>query len=247
MLCQSYENFELLVVDDSSDGCAKGVCEEFNDERVEYLRNQYTKGACGSRNTGIARARGIYYAGLDDDDVFYRDRLSVLLGVYRRSYAFVCSNIVRIGDAERRSLYRGDLQIGLKEILWSNCVGNQILSELSKVRFVGGFNERLEAGQDRDLWVRMIERWGKGLRISSCLYGLDVDHGRSRISERIPVARRERDFLRIHGHKLTPAQRIIEHARIRKHNGEPHTLGALSALRFPGTWEFLYKRKTRLW
>ena len=242
VLSQSYHDIELLVVDDSPDGTALAVCEQFHDGRIRYLKNDHMKGACGSRNTGIYHAKGVFYAGLDDDDFFHRERIRVLQLAYRKEYSFVASNTEEMRDGGRSPLFRGERIITMEDILWANCVGNQIFSELHKVKAVGGFNEYLTAGQDRDLWVRMIENWGKALRVAPSLYGMDVSHGGDRITTTADTARREKDFVTIHRDKLTVAQRLVSQARIEKYNGRPYLLPTIGALCFPSSWAFFVKR-----
>ena len=246
-LHQTYQNIEVIVVDDSTGGEGIRVCHTIRDSRVRAYRNRRTKGACGSRNTGIDLARGTFYTGLDDDDYFHQERIEVLLSVYRRSLSFVASNILELRDGAVAARFRDETVIHLTDILWGNCVGNQIFSELYKVREVGAFDEDLEAGQDFDLWIRMIERWGAALRIDRCLYTMHLDHGASRIGTTVQVGKRVRDFLDRHGEKLNTAQRLVYSMRARRHENMPYFAIVAASACFPGTWRYWTKRITRAW
>ena len=248
VLCQSYDNIEVLVVDDSPQLSASSVCQEFRDRRITYCRNLKSKGACGSRNTGIYLARGVFYTGLDDDDYFHSDRIRILKNYYEKDYSFVTANTLELRPEGPCPRFRGKLLINLKDILWSNCVGNQIFTETSKVREIGGFDESLVARQDRDLWIRMIERWGNALRIAPCLYNLDINHDGPRITTTSDnMLRGLRDFLTIHGAKLTLAQRMVIKTRIKKCSRRSYLLTGLVSLCFLGSWEYLYKLAKRIW
>jgi glycosyltransferase involved in cell wall biosynthesis len=69
VLSQEYSEFEILVVNDSSEEAAvHEVLDKLADRRINYFRNSRKKGANGARNTGILNAKGHYIAFLDDDD-----------------------------------------------------------------------------------------------------------------------------------------------------------------------------------
>ena len=247
VLSQSYDNIEVLVIDDSERCEGLEVCGGFRDPRIRAYRNRRVKGACGSRNTGIELARGAFYTGLDDDDYFHKDRIRVLMDTYREDHSFVASNILQVRERRTSARFRGERSIRLSDILWGNCVGNQIFTETSKVRAVGGFDEDLAAGQDVDLWIRMIQRWGNALRIEPCLYIMDYDHGGARISTTVEISRRVSGFLERHGDKLTTAQRLLCSMRMRGGRKIPYMALAATTLAFPGSWNYWIKRATRLW
>ena len=56
---QSFQDWELLVVDDHSTDCSRELVESWQaeDPRIRYLVNEHTKGPAGARNTGIDSAR----------------------------------------------------------------------------------------------------------------------------------------------------------------------------------------------
>ena len=247
-LGQTYSEIEVLVVDDCAKESGLEVCQGFRDPRLRWSRNTSGTGACGSRNTGIGLARGEYYAGLDDDDYFHPERINALLAAYRPEFAFVASNSMMLREGGREVRFRGGQVIRLQDLLWGrNCVGTQILTETSRIREVGGFDETLAAGQDTDMWIRMVERWGPALRIAQCLYTVDWAHAGPRITTSVGVARNMRDYIDRHGDKMNRAQRLVNLGRMNKYGNRPYRLLRAKSLCFPASWDYYFRRLVRIW
>ena len=75
VLTQTYQDFEIIVVDDGSTDNIEDVVTNFNDSRIKYIRHEKNKGGAVARNTGIKAARSKYSAFLDSDDEWLSDKL----------------------------------------------------------------------------------------------------------------------------------------------------------------------------
>ena len=76
---QSYENIEIIVVDDCSKDSSFQIAERFSksDKRFKVFRNEKNRGVSFSRNYAITKAQGEYIALMDSDDISLRERISL--------------------------------------------------------------------------------------------------------------------------------------------------------------------------
>jgi glycosyltransferase involved in cell wall biosynthesis len=74
VLAQTYDNFELILVDDGSPDRSVEICRRFKDPRIKILQ-QENQGPAIARNLGIRHAKGDYVALLDGDDLWLPNKL----------------------------------------------------------------------------------------------------------------------------------------------------------------------------
>ena len=79
ILNQTYQDYEVLLVDDGSTDCSVNVCQEYEkkDSRIQVILNEH-QGVSATRNTGISMAKGEYIAFIDADDRIEVDYLEQL-------------------------------------------------------------------------------------------------------------------------------------------------------------------------
>jgi glycosyltransferase involved in cell wall biosynthesis len=70
VLDQTYQNFEIVVIDDSPNEETEKIIKSLNDKRIKYIRNEERKGLSAARNQGVKMSdlSAKYIAFLDDDD-----------------------------------------------------------------------------------------------------------------------------------------------------------------------------------
>jgi len=193
VLLQDYGPLEILVVDDASADATRQrvadlAAECASGRRIAYFRQSTPAGANSARNRALAAAAGELVTGLDDDDYFLPDRISRLVAAFDPARAaFVFDGYVRethLADGRvRRANITLDRPARLHDLLKRNIVGNQVLTLTSRLRQVGGFDERLPAWQDYDLWLRLVKTFGDGLPGGGCSYVHTIDGARGRISD----------------------------------------------------------------
>ena len=82
LLNQSYENIEIVVVDDNAKQehmeyrqALSEYISELNSDKIVYVQNKENLGGAVSRNVGIENASGEYITFLDDDDKYLKDKV----------------------------------------------------------------------------------------------------------------------------------------------------------------------------
>lgn len=71
ILCQSFNNFELILVDDGSNEGTKKICDDYKekDSRIKVI-HKINGGICSARNTGLLVAKGEFVTFCDHDDLY---------------------------------------------------------------------------------------------------------------------------------------------------------------------------------
>ncbi|MFC0229285.1 glycosyltransferase family 2 protein [Serratia aquatilis] len=188
VLEQDYENIEILICDDASTDGTKEFSEKLSclDSRVVYLRNEKNQGACATRNLGINHASGYFITGLDDDDVFYKDRISFFVTRWSNEYSFLACNFVNRSPESETVHYRRKKEkvFSHLDLLFTNEASNQVFTLTERLRDIGGFDTRARRLQDWDTWLRLSYKYGNFIRYPEIKYVMYHDHAvnESRVS-----------------------------------------------------------------
>lgn len=174
VLAQTWQDFELIVVDDESTDDTCSVCRSFTDKRVKLVQQAH-RGSSAARNLGITCSTGKYLAFLDADDEWLPDKLEQQVRHLEREPAvglsFCCCEFVN-REGRRLGLGICPPAARLKRpsaewMLLSNPTGcgstavvrrdalEQITSAAGTVT-PGCFDESLEGYDDVDCWLRIL-------------------------------------------------------------------------------------------
>ena len=190
VLRQSFENFEIIVVDDASEDSTPDYLRDHaqRDARLRWARLTQRSGAPTARNHALSLARGKFITGLDDDDEFLPMRLEGLLDHWRevcsRADAFSCiftDSYIDNGRKRIPSTDRKDL-VQHEDLFTHNFIGNQFFTLTSRLRQLGGFDSAMPAWQDLELLLRMTKMYGPALRAPQRSYVQYADARHDRIS-----------------------------------------------------------------
>jgi glycosyltransferase involved in cell wall biosynthesis len=167
VLNQTYQNFELIIVDDASTDNTEEVVGSFNDERIKYVRHEKNKGEAAARNTGIKAAMCDYIAYQDSDDEWLPEKLARQMELLEDAPSEVGVIYTGFWKTENHgrtyipfswvSQKNGDIH---KELLKGNFIGSPVVL-IKKECFdrVGLFDERLRNLVDWEMWLRISKRY----------------------------------------------------------------------------------------
>ena len=91
ILKQTYQNFEMILVDDGSTDRSGEICDEYSlkDERIKVIQ-KVNGGLSSARNTGIEEAKGSFFAFIDSDDYIDKVFLEALYHQLMEKDADIC-------------------------------------------------------------------------------------------------------------------------------------------------------------
>lgn len=179
VLAQTRGDFELIVVDDGSRDRTAEVVRSFGSDGRLRLISQQNRGLAASLNTGIAAGSAPYIALLDADDLWmptYLERMGEALGggeTVGLAYTEAWWYSQRQGRFFRRTnaQYHGapesppeDPEALLVALMPDNWMFGLTAMRRSVIDRVGGFEEGLRAGEDYDLWIRILAAGYRAVR-----------------------------------------------------------------------------------
>jgi glycosyltransferase involved in cell wall biosynthesis len=164
VLNQTYQNIEVIIVDDNSDYDLDRI--RIHDERTTYLQNDENRGAPHSRNKGFEASNGAYVNFLDDDDLFLPSKIEKQINAFQADPSLdVVMCHVKYQRPEHdditKNIPRADLHRALLKRYAVYSTGAHLIRR-DAVKAIGGFDERLVANQEYDLHIRLSENHAYG-------------------------------------------------------------------------------------
>lgn len=158
---QTYENWELIFVDDCSpDKYARRVSGNYDDKRITYLKTESNSGAAAARNLAFAQSRGEYVLCFDPDDIMHPDCLSYLMqeALSVRDPDIVMQDILCFGGINQ--IWREEVKTE-KDLTLNNWITGSALSKRSIWESTGGQSVSPElryGSQDWEFWLRAFRK-----------------------------------------------------------------------------------------
>ncbi len=183
ILQQTFNDFELLLLDDGSTDNPEKLLSAFTDMRIRHLRSQRNLGLSRQLNLGLAAARGAYIARMDADDIAELDRFEKqYLFMREHSEIGICGSQAQLFDQD------GDREIWeyptapeeVHATLFFKCpflhpgvlMRAKIFEEEPSLRY----DETLIVAQDYMLWHELLKHT-KGANLAECLTRYRVSAG----------------------------------------------------------------------
>jgi glycosyltransferase involved in cell wall biosynthesis len=184
VIAQSYENFEIIIVDDASTDDTSALCHALSRQHknIKYFVNPTNKGANFSRNRALDQCRGKFVTGLDDDDCFLPERLQNFIAEWDDRYAFLCTDFIRDYGESTKLFYGSGGVFEANRLLFFNHASNQIFTLRARLGSACRFNESLKRLQDWECWLRLAMTHGSFKRLRTATYVMNETHELQRVS-----------------------------------------------------------------
>jgi glycosyltransferase involved in cell wall biosynthesis/CTP:molybdopterin cytidylyltransferase MocA len=158
-LCQTFQDFELLIIDDGSVDNSKEIIEQYRNNPKISIIYQHNKGLNITNNIAMRAANGKYLMRLDADDFLEPDAIEVMsnileddddLGLVFPDYYYVDAEGHITGEERRHDF---DKEVSLYD---QPAHGACTMIRLSFLKELGGYNESFTCQDGYDLWIKFI-------------------------------------------------------------------------------------------
>ncbi|KGN74585.1 capsular biosynthesis protein CpsI [Porphyromonas gulae] len=167
VLSQTFDNFEVIVVNDGSRDNGPSVVGKIQDPRI-IMVHQENAGVSAARNKGVERALGKYIAFLDGDDKWknnHLEELYTLITEYSGQASVFVTNFVRRFPDGEIYVNRNDLKRGIIRNYFKHCIKGSVINsscvciKKDVLLAIKGFNPKYSMGEDTDLWNRLARKY----------------------------------------------------------------------------------------
>ncbi len=192
LLSQTYENLEIILVDDGSRDACPAICDAYaaRDERVRVI-HQENRGLSGARNAGIDTARGEFFAFVDSDDYVAPDFIEALYELIVKSgcaigqcrFARVRGEALKGEQGDAYRMFRGECLMeqlyGAEEeatyfvVAWNKLYRSELFAATG-IRYPSG-----RIHEDEATTYRLFHEAGKLAFLDRALYGYFTENAGS--------------------------------------------------------------------
>lgn len=163
VLKQTYQNWELLIVDDASTDGTKEYLQQWNnqiDKRIQVHFQETNEGAAVARNVAMKKAKGKYIAFLDCDDLWKPKKLENQISFMQKNdYAFTFTSYEYISEEGSYLMKR---VIAPEKVTYHDMLKNTIVGCLTVIvdrEKVGFFQmPNIRTRQDLATWLRILKQ-----------------------------------------------------------------------------------------
>ncbi|WP_248893684.1 glycosyltransferase family 2 protein [Bacillus methanolicus] len=168
-LNQTYQNIEVIVINDGSTQYVERVTSFLNDNRKINYIEKGNGGTASALNLGIKNMQGDYFVWLSSDDLFTKDKIEKQLHFMEiNGYKFSYTNYSLINEVGAKTAERAGVihptRKALLAQLQKGCPINGCTVMMSRevINTIGLFDESLTCAQDYDYWLRAIQQYQFG-------------------------------------------------------------------------------------
>ena len=163
VLNQTYQNIEIIIVDDGSTDNTSEVVKSF-DNKIIYIP-QKNKGASSARNAGIKKAQGQYVAFLDSDDMWIKNKLEKQIKFIQNNpeiglLGTGCYQMVDINKMIYKKIFPAKNETLQKDLIKYNpFIQSSVIIKKDVFNHIDLYDEKFKESEDYDLWLRIAQKY----------------------------------------------------------------------------------------
>ena len=105
VLCQEYQNWEIIFIDNSSTDTSKEIFLSYNDNRLKYFSTLNNVTLAKARNIGLDKCQGDLIAFLDVDDEWFPQKLIQQVNLFKNSQVGIsCASYIKVNERGSKEL-----------------------------------------------------------------------------------------------------------------------------------------------
>jgi len=159
ILSQTFEDFELIIIDDASTMKYEEFFKNYNDKRIKYFKSEKNAGPGHTRNIGIKKATGEYIAITDSDDIYFPQRFELQAAFLDKNTDISligCS--FRFSNRKKVSVIPIDNKDVRIAMLFNSSLNNSTImfrrEELAQKNLY--YVENINFGEDYEFWIQAM-------------------------------------------------------------------------------------------
>ena len=208
MLCQTFKDFELIVLNDCSPDNAEEILDAYDDYRIVRYKGENNVGLSNVLNVGIGMARGKYIARMDSDDISLPQRLQVqvdyldkhpdvdLVSVGMRLFGAKEGTWIREINPEKVKIEA----LFHSPVLHASSVWRKDAFEKQGLRF----RQEMVPAEDYDLWTRAMLKGLKLVNLPEVLYEYRIHEAQATV-QTDKTAAKSREVQMAYLHEALPS------------------------------------------
>jgi len=172
ILAQTFDDFELIVVDDCSDDNTADILNAYaqKDNRIRIITNTVNQKLPASLNIGFASAKGQYLTWTSDDNRYLPNAFDIMVKTLDNNPItdFVYADMRTIDEAGH---IKKTVRLKQPTMLYHGCcIGACFMYRRMCYDTFGGYDEHLFCAEDYEYWMRLYTAGIRFQKINECLY-----------------------------------------------------------------------------
>ena len=163
VLCQSYTDFEYIIINDASTDNTEQIIKRYaeKDLRIRYHKNEKNSGVACSRALGIKLSDGEYIAFIDSDDLWTEDKLSAQVEFVQKNreaeFVFTGSAFVDSVGNKKEHILNVPEKVTYRSLLKQNIISCSSVF-IKRSLLVGAFVPDDSMHEDFAAWLKILKK-----------------------------------------------------------------------------------------